>query len=234
MRTAAVVALRRVAVAAAGVVSLSACGGGHHLNQYNFSGKTMALVYVERPAPELLHGSLDLDANDNAIQAVMRAGAGVAKEVVVRRARSRFDSATRRIDIDSLLAVRTLDRASRYLGTRPTASVDDADFVLELQVRSFGVDARSNNATYLFSRTEAVLLDRRTGREIWDVNVRASDRLTPSFEGNQNVPSAIVTAATLHQVRVQDFVEALEQLTTLTSNVITNELREKLRDARDR
>ena len=233
MRPAAVVALRRVVVAV-GFLSLSACGGSHHLNQYTFSGKTLALAYVERPAPELLHGSLDLDAQENAIQAVMRAGASVAKEVVARRARSRFDRASRRIDIDSLLAVRTLDRASRYLGARPTGSLDDADFVLELEVRSFGVDARSNNATYLFSRTEAVLLDRRTGREIWNVDVRASDRLTPSFEGNQNVPSAIVTAATLHQVTVRDFVEALEQLTTLTSNVITNELREKLRDARDR
>jgi hypothetical protein len=232
MRPAAVGALRGVAVAV-GLLSLSACGSKHHLNQYSFSGKTLALVYVERPAPELLHGSLDLGAEDNAIQAVMKAGASVAKEVVVRRARARFDSASRRIDIDSILAARTLDRASRYLGTRATDAVDNADFVLELEIQSFGVDARSNNATYLFSRSEAVLLDRRTGREIWNVQVRASDRLTPNFEGNQNVPSAIVTAATLHQVTVRDFVEALEQLTTLTSNVITNELREKLRESRD-
>jgi ABC-type uncharacterized transport system auxiliary subunit len=233
MRTTAVAALRWVAVAV-GFVALSACGGKHHINQYSFSGKTLALAYVERPGPELLHGNHDLDANDNAFQALVKVGAGVAKEVVARRARSRFDSATKRIDVDSLLAVRTLERASRYLGTRVAESVEEADFVLELEVRSFGVDARSNNATYLFSRTEAVLLDRRTGREIWNTDVKATDRLTPSFDGDRNVPSAIVTAATLHSVTVRDFVEALEQLTTLTSNVITNELREKLRDARDR
>jgi hypothetical protein len=34
-------------------------------------------------------------------------------------------------------------------------------------------------------------------------------------------------------VTVEDFAESLDQLVTFTSNIITNELREKLRDARD-
>jgi hypothetical protein len=208
--------------------------GKHYLDRYSFSGRTLALVYIEPPAPELLHGLHYASDGDNAIQAVVRVGAGVAKERESRRASARLDSATTRLDIGDLLAERTLQRASRYLGTRIATSGDSADFILELTMRSFGIDARSTHATYLYTRAEAVLIDRRTGMEIWHEDVRGTDRLTPFVVGTRDVPSTVFSAATLHTVSVADFERALEQLTTYTSNLITNELREKLRDVRDR
>jgi hypothetical protein len=224
--------MRRLVVAAV-LVAATACGK-HYLNQYEFEGKTLALVYIEPPSPELLHGWHHVAAGDNAIQAVVRAGAGVAKEAEARRAGDRLDSAAVRVDVASRLADRTLERAGRYLGTRTVTTPESADYVLEIHMRSFGIDARSNNATYLFTRAEAVLLDRRTGREIWNEDVRGTDRLTPYVVGTRDIPSAIITAGTLHNVTVADFQEALEQLTVFTSNLIVNELRDKLRDVRDR
>jgi hypothetical protein len=234
MRNAAKAAPRWIAAAAA-LAMLTACGGRHHLNQYEFRDKTLGLVFMDPPEPELLHSIDYVDANDNVITAVVRAGAGVAKEVAARRATARLDSAAKRVDIETLLAARTLDRASRYLGTRAVTPSTGADFVLEVTMKSFGIDARSNNATYLFARAEAVLIDRRTGREIWSEDVRGTDRLTPIVEGAENLPGgSIVSAGTLQTVTVAQFQQALEQLTTYTSSLITNELREKLRDARDR
>jgi ABC-type uncharacterized transport system auxiliary subunit len=215
------------------ITVLAACGGHHHLEQYNFSGRTLALAYIEPPSPELLHGWYKVRPSDNTMQAIVRAGASVAKEVEARRASARLDSAALRVNVPSHLAQRTLERASRYLGTRSVTSADSADFVLEIQMRSFGIDARSNNATYLFTRAEAVLIDRRTGREIWNREVHGTDRLTPWVHGSDNLPSAVFTAATLHTVSVADFQEALEQLVTYTSTLITNELRDKLRDVRN-
>jgi hypothetical protein len=224
--------MRRLVVAAT-LVAVTACGK-HYLNQYEFTDKTLALVFIEPPSPELLHGWHHLDARDNAIQAVVRAGAGVAKEVEARRASDRLDSAAIRVDVTARLAQRTLERASRYLGTRTVTTPESADYVLEIQMLSFGIDARSNNAAYLFTRAEAVLLDRRTGREIWSEDVRGTDRMTPYAVGTRDIPGSIITAGTLHTVTVADFQRALEQLTTYTSNLITDELREKLRDVRDR
>jgi hypothetical protein len=223
----------RWAVVIAATISIAGCGK-HYLNQYDFSGKTLALVYIEPPSPELLHGLYNLDVNGNAIQTVMQAGAKVAKEVEARRASARLDTAAQRVDVSGKLAQRTLERASRYLGTRTVETSKGADYVLEVHMRAFGIDARSNRATYLYPRAEAVLLDRRTGREIWSEDVRGSDRLTPYVSGTLDAPSAIFTAATLHNVTVAQFQQALDQLVTLTSNVIANELREKLRDVRDK
>jgi len=224
--------LRRIAFAVA--VFVAAGCGKHYLNQYEFSEKTLALVYIEPPAPELLHGWYNLDLGQNAVQTVVGAGAKAAKEIEARRASARLDTAALQVNVSARLAQRTLERASRYLGTRTVSTPDGADYVLEIHMRSFGIDARSNRATYLFTRAEAVLLDRKTGREIWAEQVRGSDRLTPYVIGTANVPSAIFTAATLHTVTVADFQEALDQLVTYTSNLITSELREKLRDVRDR
>ena len=225
--------VRRISVAA--LVALTGAGcGKHYLNQYDFSQKTLALVFIEPPQPELLHGWYNVDVGNNAVSAVVSAGAKVAKEMEARRASARLDSAAKDVDVSTLLAERTLERVSRYLGTRIVSTADGADYVLELNMRSFGIDARSNRTTSLYARAEAVVVDRRTGREIWSEDVRGSDQLTPYVIGTSTVPSAIFTAATLHRVTVAEFREALDQLITFTSDRVTNELREDLRDVRDR
>jgi hypothetical protein len=225
--------VRGIAVAVIALV-VAGCGGKHYLAQYQFSGRTLSVVYVEPPSPQLLHGYYDLSVPKTAVQTVMRAGGGVAKEVAARRATARLDSAAQGVDVSERLVQRTLERASRYLGTRPVATPEGADYILEITMRSFGIDARSSTAAYLYTSAEAVLLDRHTGREIWSVRVRGSDRLTPWVHGTGNIPSSIITAGTLSTVTVEDFEEALDQLATYSSNLITAELRDKLRDVRDR
>jgi hypothetical protein len=211
-----------------------ACGGKHHLDNYRFSNRTLGVVFVEPPEAELKHGWYNVETGGNRIQTVVQAGAKVAKEVEARRALSRLDSAEQAVDLTTLLANGTAQRASRYLGTTAATDVDVADFLLEVHMREFGIDARSNNATYLYTRAEAVLIDRRSGREIWSQKVSGSDRLTPFIVGTMDAPSAIFTAATLHTVTVTQFQRALEQLAVYTSSLIANELREDLRDVRDR
>ena len=216
------------------LATLAACGGKHHLEEYRFSQRTLGVSFIEPPRAELKHGWYDVDPGGTALQNVVQAGAKVAKEVEARRALRRLDSAEKAVDLTELLANGTAQRASRYLGTSAATDVDVADYVLEVEMREFGINARSNHATYLYSRAEAVLIDRRTGREIWSKTVKGSDRLTPYIIGTMDAPSAIFTAATLHTVTVEQFQRALEQLVVLTSSRIASELREDLRDARER
>src|SRR5687768_369921 len=91
------VAVRWIAVSAAAVISLG-CGGKHYLANYQFADKTMALIYIEPPAPQLLHGWYNLNLGDNAVQTAVRAGAGVAKDIEARRASAKLDSAVLRVD----------------------------------------------------------------------------------------------------------------------------------------
>ena len=89
------------------IASLVACGGGHHLAEYPFSSRTLAVVYIAPPAPVLLTSYYDLRTSQNAVEAVVRAGADVAREREGRRAYARLDSAAARIDLPVVLAKRT-------------------------------------------------------------------------------------------------------------------------------
>lgn len=217
------------------VVTFSAaCGGGHYLAEYPFASRTLAVVYVAPPSPELLTGYYDLTSSQNPIEAVVRAGADVAREREGRRARARLDSATARVDIPGGLAQRTLERASRYLGTRPIKDENQADYLMEVRMERFGINAKADEAAYLFTFAEAVLIDRRTGREIWNVNIHGRDRLTPYVQSDSRIPGSVITASTLGSVSVADFQGALNQLIDYSSTLITNELRSALRDVRNK
>ena len=226
--------LRAVAAAATIAATVAGCGGGHHLAEYPFSSRTLAVVYIAPPSPELLTSYYDLRSSQNAIEAVVRAGADVAREREGRRASARLDSATARIDIPAVLAQRTLQRASRYLGTRPITDEHQADYLMEVRMERFGINAKADEAAYLFTFAEAVLIDRRTGREIWNVNIHGRDRLTPYVASDSRIPGSVITAGTLGSVSVADFQGALNQLMDYSSNLITNELRSDLRDVRNK
>jgi hypothetical protein len=218
---------------AVAVLALPACAGHHHLGEYTFAERSMAVVVVSPPAPDLLMGGYNVRADDP-VGSVLRAGTVAAKDVEARRAHARLDSATAVVGATGDLAQRTLERASRYLGTRPVQSSGNADFLLEVRMKSFGLDARGQNSAWLYTNAEAVLLDRRTGREIWNCAVHGTDRLTPRVRGAGNVPGAgaIITASSLATMSVADFQDALQQLAELSSNVVADELRSALREVR--
>jgi len=226
--------LPAIIATAALAASLISCGGGHHLAEYPFASRTLAVVYIAPPSPVLLTSYYDLTNSQNPVEAVVRAGADVAREREGRRASARLDSATARIDIPAVLAQRTLQRASRYLGTRPITDENQADYLMEVRMERFGINAKADEAAYLFTYAEAVLLDRRTGREIWNINVHGRDRLTPYVQSTSPIPGSVITASTLGSVSVADFQGALNQLMDYSSNLITDELRAALRDVRNK
>jgi hypothetical protein len=78
-----------------------------------------------------------------------------------------------------------------------------------------------------------VLIDRRTGREIWNVSIHGRDRLTPYVQSSSPIPGSVITASTLGSVSVADFQGALNQLMDYSSNLITDELRSDLRGVRN-
>lgn len=221
-----------LAVATTLLLASAACGGArHHLGEYTFADRSLALVVLGTPAPGLITGGYDLRTED-VVELAAKMGSKVVKDVEARRARARMDSATARMRLTDSLAKRALERSSRYLGVRPSTSAADADFLLEIHMRNYGLDASGSSTATLYTNAEAVLLDRRTGREIWNVKVHGTDRLTPRIRGTGGVGGSILAAGTLHTMTVEDFQAALDQLMSLSANVVADELRSALREAR--
>ena len=227
-RAASRIAASLVVLAAA---AWTACGGGHRLAEYDFAGGTLGLVDLGTPRPVLLTGDVDVETDEGALGAILDAGSRAAKEVSARKARARLDSAADRVDMGELLADPILERGSRYLGTRPVESETEADYLLELDVHDYGIDARSEREARLFVVADVVLLHRPTGREIWSTEVRGRDRLVPHVEG-VDLPSDIFTAGGLTQISVDEFERILRGLADVSADAVVDQLREDLRDAR--
>lgn len=211
--------------------ALAACGGHHHLEDYDFADRSMAVVHFATPAPELRTGGYGSEAED-AVGVVLAAGGRMARELEARRARGRLDSAATRLDLAGRMADRTLERAGRYLGTRAVEDRAEADYLLEVDVRDLALDARSDRI-HLVVAAEAVLLDGRTGREIWTADVRGADPLSPDLAAG-TVLEDVLGAGALTLLSVEDFELVLSRMADYTADRIARELRGDLRDVRDR
>lgn len=222
--------LRFVALATA--VFVSACGGGHLLADYSFADHSLAMVDYGTPAPVLLTGGGGGPDLDDPLGSLVEAGSRVAEEIEGRKARARLDSATARVDVGARMGDRILARGSRYLGADPVSDADRADYLLELDVRNFGIDARGRDAAYLFVVADAYLLEADRGVEIWSTEVRGHDRLTPSVAGKDPIPGDAVTAGVLSSLSVEDFRRVLERLADFSSDAVTDQLRSDLREMR--
>ena len=110
---------RAMILAPAVLVFSAACGGHNHLSEYNFTSRSLALVYIAPPRPELVTGWYNVPDVNDPVATVVAAGSGVAKEVEGRRARTRLDSAVALVDLTAIMSQRTLERTSRYLGATP-------------------------------------------------------------------------------------------------------------------
>jgi hypothetical protein len=186
--------------------------------------------------PEILSGPYFVGRpSGDPIRDALRVGARVYREVETRNLRERLDSASTRVDVGHVLEDNTLERAARFLGASPVDEPESADFILELMVVEYGIDAESwDAAAHFYVEADATLIHVATGEEVWREEVDAQEAIGPAIFGPGRVVRDVVTATSLSQLSVDEMVVALESLADFSGRVITEELREDLRDVRRR
>ncbi len=217
-------------------VAAASCASGNTLHKYHYADRTLAVVSDVPAYPEVLSGPYFLGRRSgDPLRDLVRVGARVVREVEARAAEERLDSAVALVDLGYALEDKLLGRAARYLGADPTTNAEEPDFVLELMVIEYGIDAEEwEAAAHFFIEADASLLDEDSGHEIWRTEIRARDPIGPAIFGRRSGVRDIVTAAMLADLSVEEMVVALESLADFSARVITDQLRDDLRDARRR
>lgn len=225
---------RRAALLA--MLLTAGCGSSNILHEYDYRGQTVAVVSELPRSPDVLSGPWFTGrSTGDPVRDLVRIGATVAREIEAHEVRERLDSAVARVDVGYEMEDAVLERAARYLGARPTWDDGPADFLLELVVVEYGIDAEAwNAAAHVFVEADATLLHVESGTEIWRAEIGARDPLGPAVFGPDRTVRDVVTAATLADLEVEEIVAALEYLADFSARVITDELRDDLRDARRR
>ena len=132
------------------------------------------------------------------------------------------------MDLSARLTARAHERAAFHLRAVPVEKGREADFLTEVLVEEYGIDADSwEAAANFFVHARLVLSDARTGRQIWDTDISSKDRIAPVVFA----PGAIrdvITARALASQSVEEMVRTLERLADYSADRITERLREAL------
>ena len=230
---------RRIVIGALVLPALTllvACQSAGRLAEYDFAGATVATVYDMPPYPEVLTGPYFPGHPRDPIHALMRVGTVLAKEVAASGIRERLDSASARVDVAARLSDRVGTRTARLLRAELVDDERSADFVLEVRVRDYGIDAADwNAAAHFFVDAQVLLFDGADGSEIWESDVKERDPVMPHiFGGNRaRIARDIVTAAVLADMSEEEIAAALESLADYAADHISERLRGSLEDVRD-
>lgn len=224
----------RLAVVSAALLGVGACGPSHRLGEYDFRGATLAAVAELPASPDILTGPLFVPTPSNPVDAIVQVGSRVAREISARSVRDKLAGAERRVNIEAILEDEAQRRASRYLRTEVSASTSDSDFLLEIYVANYGIEATDWDASaYFFMDAEATLLDQGAALVVWSAGVKAREPVGPEIYG-EAVIRDVVTAAAIADLSEDEMVRVLERLSQFAATQITDELRADLREAQRR
>jgi len=218
---------RRFSVLAVALAAalLAACRGTGRLAEYDFREHTLAVRSLIPPHPQVLTGPYFIDWSANPVQAVIRAGTRIAKEIEASDLRARLDSAALAVDLSARLADRAHERAAFHLRANQTEDERTADFVVEVLVREYGIDAKDwDAAAHFYVDARLVLIDARNGTQVWDTHINSRDPIGPAFFGPGAVRD-IVTARALAGQSVEEIQRSLERLADYSADRITERLR---------
>jgi hypothetical protein len=215
----------------------SGCASSGKLAEYDFRDSTVGVVPLGAPRPEILTDAV-LDVNvSNPIQAALRIGADVVKEVEASRARTRLAAAADEADVPGRMMDRVLKGMAGELRAVPVDDVRRAEFEVEVVIRRYGIDAESwTGPAHFFIESEVVLREAATGRRIWKGKVTEREAITPLLVGpswqEQAIVNDMITAAGLASLSSEAMVQMLEGLADFSGDRILRSFRRGVEKSR--
>ncbi|MDH7514617.1 MAG: hypothetical protein QHI48_01900 [Bacteroidota bacterium] len=173
------------------------CAGcsSHHLEKYDFQGAGFLYRSTADPAAGMVH--IHIEGFTDTPHPVVAAAAGIGSNILSEEARQKLDRAVRPAGVAAAVAKGVERTVNTYMGGRTVPALeDDPRFIVETVLRSCEIRSLASGL-FLHVSAKSTIIDRATGRCIWD-EVEASSvplRYTPGGD----VPVALVrTAASIY------------------------------------
>jgi hypothetical protein len=205
---------------------LSTCCSMNKLQGYQFREHTASALMAHPKPPEIFTDSwADVDFS-NPVTAMIGIGTGIAKEVEVNKTRAKMDSAMGMVDIPEIIRIETLERGSEYLHYRPIEDTADSDYLFDMIMRHYGIEAKSWSASVYFKiDAKITLLDNLKGKEVWRSCFNERFPVSRDIFGFSGSAGNIITAVSLSQLTAEQIAHGLENLALHTSDRIIHKLR---------
>ena len=190
---------------------LAGCATSHQLAEHDFRGAGFAAYVRTPPAPQISADySFHIDAK-NPIATAIRVGASLAKASEAHLAEERMLAALEEADVAGRLHGYIHEAAAEVLGCRTVDDADLADYILDLDVREYGLEAYSSGLSFEISlRIE--LVDRAHGEVIWRRGVHEEQPLTPELFGLHRALGDVITTVALSELTEEEMTEGFARL----------------------
>jgi hypothetical protein len=221
------------ALAAAAAVVLASCATVNRLEHIRLDNPELASV-LEPPPPPSLDTWYDLGIDTrNPIGTVLRVGSSIVKAAEAEKAGERMREALGQIDVPGVVLEESTARCARALGAGRVDDTRDADFVLDLEIEDYGIDASSwGSAVVLELHITARLYERRSRDLVWRRHISVAQRASPEVFGLPSAAETIFTAAMLASLSTKEMAQGFEYLAHDAARAVGNRLERDLLKAR--
>jgi hypothetical protein len=184
------------------------CSTVNNLAEYRFGGTTVAGTLRTPPEPEI-DGNYDIhiDAN-NPVLSFVSVATNLAKANQIAKIKDSMLDALRSVDVPDLVWDETYKRSLRSLSSTPAESVSDSDYIFDLEIVSYGIDADSANAAVKIEIVTTARLYSTIDRNlIWQRRVSVREPLRPEVFGAVDVVDTLITTAVLADLSEEELIQ---------------------------
>lgn len=216
-----------------GVVLLASCTTVNRLNRHSIENATIAANLRVPPEPRLAVSYSIVFDSRNPIGTALSIGSNIAVAAQASRVDNRMREALLSIDVPRIVLDETYSAASKALDARMVSRKYQADYLLDVDVREYGIRADSpRGAVRLYMRMTARLYHNRSGELVWRRNVSFEDRASPTMFGFGDIFGNVVTAGALSELSTQAIADGFEQLAMQSSRELARKLERDLYEVR--
>jgi hypothetical protein len=214
-----------VGAAAAAVLLLSSCTTVNNLDRYRIENASLAADMREPPQARLdIDYTVHFDAR-NPIGTALSVGTTLIKASEAEKAEANMRDALATVDVPAIVLRETARACAGALDARLVDRGQRADYLLDLDIREYGIQAPSwGSAVTLHLRMVASLYHTRSRDIVWRRAITIDDPASPQMFGVGHIVGDIVTAGVLSSLTVDELEEGFRALALESARSLTRKL----------
>jgi hypothetical protein len=206
---------------------IAGCCSMNQLQGWKFDERTVSAHLFPPPPAQVFSDGWTDTISGNPIEAVLRIGTGIAREVEMSRTRAKMDSAMGMVDIPAILEEETLERGAKSFGFRTVPENPNSDFMFDIEIEKYGIEAKSWTSGVDFKMEVKIALIENAGkRQVWRRCFDEKIAVSSDLFGLPDAANNIFTMVSLSRLTAGQIADGLENLALRTSDRIIRRLQE--------
>ncbi len=206
---------------------IAGCCSMNQLQGQKFDERTASSHLQPPPPAQVFSNGWTDTGSGNPIEAVLRIGTGIAREIEMGKTRDKMDSAMGMVDIPAILEEETLERGAKTFGFRTVGETRDADFTFDIEIEKYGIEAKTWTSGVDFKmEVKIALIENAKNRQVWRRCFDEEIAVSSDLFGLPGAANNVFTMVSLSRLTADEIADGLEKLAVRTSDRIVRGLQE--------